>query len=274
MKLTLYINFKTECMKRQLKKWALGLTLTGFLIAGLLLTIVLNPFLTYANKTTHNNFTIYHNSQLDPTLVTYLDQASELLKTSEYYNDKLKLDICLNDGSQYPNIIRAIRGQAFAWGFYDKVVLQGTMNCKENFVELNGYKWNLTQLLAHEMTHCLQFDQLGFWNSKPIAKINNWKWEGYAEYISRQNTNQKDVLTNINKLQNAEKNTWEIILGDNTITSREYYNYWTLVQYCLEIKKMSYKQLLADRTSEHILKQEMINWFKENKNQLKARTVQ
>ncbi len=261
-------------MKRQLKKWALGLTLTGFLIAGLLLTIVLNPFLTYANKTTHNNFTIYHNSQLDPTLISYLDQASELLKTSEYYNDKLKLDICLNDGSQYPSIIRAIRGQAFAWGFYDKVVLQGKMNCKDNYVELHGYKWNLTQLLAHEMTHCLQFDQLGFWNSKPVAIIENWKWEGYAEYISRQNNDQKDLSKNIARLVSSDQNSWEITFADSTITSRDYCNYWTLVQYCLDIKKMSYKQLLADRSGEHILIHEMMNWYKENKNQSKARTVQ
>ncbi|QLH47729.1 MAG: hypothetical protein HWD58_20245 [Bacteroidota bacterium] len=163
------------------------------LITGLLLIIVINPILTYANKTTHNNLTVFHNKTLDPTLLTKLDQATELLKASELYNPDLHLDICLNDGSKYPKLIRAIRGQAFAWGFYNKVVLQGNANYNENYVELNGYKWNLTQLLAHEMTHCLQFDKLGFWKSKPIANIPNWKWEGYAEYVSRQNTDQKDL---------------------------------------------------------------------------------
>lgn len=252
-------------MKRQIKKWTLRLIVTGLFIAGLLLIIVLNPILTYANKTTYNNLTIYHNAKLDPLLTSQLDNTINLLKTSEFYNDNLKLDLCLNDGSKYAALIKAIRGQAFAWGFYDKVVLQGTMNCKKNYLELNGYKWNLTQLLAHEMTHCLQFDKLGLWKSKPIANIDNWKWEGYAEYISRQNANQKDLIKNLDRLNQVEKNNWEITLVDSTITSREYYSYWILVQYCLDIRKMSYKQLLTDTTSEQSMRQEMMNWYKENK---------
>jgi len=248
-------------MKRQIKKWALRLTATALLIAGLLLIIVLNPILTYANKTTHNNYTVFHNKTLDPTLLTKLDQATELLKASEFYNPKLHLDICSNDGSKYPKLIQALRGQAFAWGFYDKVVMQGTANYQDNYVELNGYKWNLTQLLAHEMTHCLQFDKLGFWKSKPVANIPNWKWEGYAEYVSRQNTEQKDLSKNIERLIATDKSTWEIKFGDSTIAPREYYDYWTLVQYCMDIKKMTYKQILADTTSEQAVRQEMISWF-------------
>lgn len=252
------------CMKRQIKKWSIRLTVTGLFITGLFFIIVLNPILTYAIKTKHNNFTIYHNAKLDPLLISQLDEARNLLKTSEFYNEKLNLDICLNDGSKYTDIIKAIRGQAFAWGFYDKVVLQGTMNCKENYVELNGYKWNLTQLLAHEMTHCLQFDELGFWNSNPIAKIDNWKWEGYAEYVSRQHTYQHDLTKQLDQLSQSERNSWEIRLDDSTITSKEYFNYWTLVQYCMDIKKMSYKKLLTDTTNQHGIRKEMMIWYKEN----------
>jgi hypothetical protein len=248
-------------MKRQIKKWTLRLTATVLLIAGLLLIIILNPILTYANKTTHNNYTVFHNKKPDPTLFTKLEQATELLKASEFYNPKLHLDICLNDGSKYPKLIRTLKGQAFAWGFYDKVVMQGTTNYKNNYVELNGYKWNLTQLLVHEMTHCLQFDKLGFWKSKPIANIPNWKWEGYAEYVSRQNSDQKDLSKNIERLIATDKKYWEIKFADSTIAPREYYDNWTLIQYCMDIKKMTYKQILADTTSEHIVRQEMMNWF-------------
>lgn len=199
-------------MNRQIKKFTLRLTATALLIAGFLLIIVLNPILTYANKTTRNNITAFHNIALYPTLLTKLDQVTELLKASEFYNPDLHLDICLNDGSKYPKLIQAIRGQAFAWGFYDKVVLQGTANYNENNVELNGYKWNLTQLLAHEMTHCFQFDKLGFWKSKPFANMPNWKWEGYAEYASRQNTDQKVLSKNIERLIATDKNNWRLNL--------------------------------------------------------------
>ena len=233
-------------MKRQIKRWTFRLTVTGLFIAGLLLVIILNPILTYANKTTHNSFTIFHNKPLDPTLTTKLAQASDLLKASEFYNTKLQLDICLNDGSNYPKLMQAI---------------QGTANFNDNYVELNGYKWNLTQLLAHEMTHCLQFDKLGLWKSKPLANIPNWKWEGYAEYISRQNTDQKDLSKNITRFLATDKNNWEITFADSTIAPREYYDYWTLVQYCMDIKKMTYKQVLTDTTSEQTVRQEMKSWF-------------
>jgi hypothetical protein len=254
-------------MKRQIKKWALRIAVTGLLIAGLLLIVVLNPILTYANKTTHHNFTIFHNTKLDPIITLQLDNARKLLETSEFYNDNLNFDICLNDGSKYPNIIKAIRGQAFAWGFYDKVVLQGNLNCKNNYIELNSYKWNFTQLLAHEMTHCLQFDKFGFWKSKPIANIDNWKWEGYAEYISRQNANQQDIIKNLDRLNQTDQNNWEITFEDNFITPKEYYNYWTLVQYCFDIKKMNYKQLLTDSTSEEGIRQEMMKWYNAKKSE-------
>jgi hypothetical protein len=254
-------------MKRKIKKWALRLTVTVLFIAGLLLVIILNPILTYANKSTHNNYSIFHNKPLDPALINKIDQAIDLLKASEFYNPKLPLDICLNDGSIYPKIIQAFRGQAFAWGFYNKVVLQGTVNYQDNYIELNGYKWNLTQLLAHEMTHCLQFDKLGFWKSNPVANIPNWKWEGYAEYVSRQNNDQKDLVKNIDRLEQTDKNSWDITFEDNTISPREYYNYWTLVQYCLGIKQMTYQQLFSDTTNEQSVRQEMMNWYENNKSE-------
>lgn len=254
----------TRRMKRTIKKWTLRLVVTVLLIAGLLFVIVLNPILAYANKTIHNNCTIYHNKTIDPLLTSALDQAGMLLATSEFYNSSLKFDICINDGSAYPAIMKTIRGQAFAWGFYDKVVMQGAMNCGDNFVELNGYKWNLIQLLAHEMTHCLQFDKLGLLKSNPVANIPIWKWEGYAEYISRQNTSQKNLIKNIGRLQQANEHSWEIKFEDNTIVPKEYYGYWTLVQYCLDIKKMTYEELLTNAVSEQSIRNEMMKWYEEN----------
>ena len=248
-------------MKRQIKKWTLRLTVTALFFSGLLLVIVLNPILTYANKTTHNNYTIFHNKQLDQTLTIKLDQAADLLKISEFYKSKLQLDICLNDGSKYPKFMETIRGRAFAWGFYNKVVLHGSANFIDDYVELDGYKWNLTQLLAHEMTHCLQFDKLGLWKSKPIANITNWKWEGYAEYLSRRKADQNDLSKNIERLIATGKNNWEVKFSDSTIAPREYYEYWILIQYCMDIKKMTYKQILTDTTNEQIVRQDMMSWF-------------
>lgn len=256
-------------MKNKIKKWTLRLIGFGVFLIGILILFVLNPNFLYANKTTFDNYTIYHSSHLDNNFQPKLDEATKLVKASELYKTELKFDICLNDGSKYPRLMQEILGQTFASGFYNKVVLHGTANYKENYVELNGYKWNLTQLLAHELTHCLQFENLGFWKSNPLGKIPTWKNEGYPEYIARRNEDQTKLCVNIARLIEIEKlnkNDWGISFADSTSTSREYYNYWILVQYCIDIKKMTYKQILEDTTNEVIIKQDMMNWYNKNHN--------
>ncbi len=159
-----------------------------------------------------------------------------------------------------------LRGSAFAWGFYDKVVLMGNANYKDNYVELNGYKWNYTQLLAHEEIHCLQFHKFGLWKSNPIAKVPEWKWEGYPEYVARRNDNNNCLISNIDKLLKTEKtdnNNW-ILFDDSTGTVIPYYKNWLLLQYCLDIKKMSYSQLLKDTTNNQTTTQHMMKWYADN----------
>jgi hypothetical protein len=251
-------------MQHTIKKWTFRFILAGLFLAGLLLGIVLNPMVSYANNTHYKNFSIYHHEALDPAFLVALDQSQVLLETSEYYDPNLTLDVCLHDGSVYPSVIKAIRGEAFAWGFYDKVVLQGTLSCKDNYLALNGYQWNLVQLLAHEMTHCLQFHQLGLKHSNPVANIPAWKWEGYPEYVARQNSQQQSLANNIVRLQQTPQNTWAVSFEDGSIAPRAYYEYWLLVQYCMDVKNMTYQQLLADQTSEQDIQREMMEWFERN----------
>jgi hypothetical protein len=251
-------------MKKKIKKWMFRLLITGIFIVILLVIIVLNPSISYGNKTIHNNYTVYHHQSWNPLLKLRLDETTSLLKASEFYNPQLNIDICLNDGSNYPSFIKKILGDAFARGFYNKIVLHGNADYLNNCIELNNYKWNLTQLLAHEAIHCLQFNKLGLWKSNPLAKIPIWKWEGYAEYVSRQNADQKDIYINIQRLLDAEKkdkNTWAISFSDGTIAPKEYYGYWILVQYCMNIKKMTYTQILSSTISTSSVKKEMMDWY-------------
>jgi hypothetical protein len=140
----------------------------------------------------------------------------------------------------------------------------GNANCKVNIVELNGYKWNLTQLLAHEETHCFQFHKFGLWKSNPMANHPKWKWEGYPEYVARRNADQLDLTKNIARkiaAENLEKDVWAIYFSDSTIVPRNYYNAWLLIQYCFDVKKMTYGNLLKDSTSEQATRTQMMNWF-------------
>jgi len=235
---------------------------TLLFITGLLIIIILNPILTYANKTVYGNFTVFHCLTPEKGIFLRLQEVTRLLKTSELYNPNLKLDICLNDGSLYPKLIQKIRGRAFAWGFYKEIVLQGDAHFSQNYVELNGYRWNLTQLLIHEAIHCLQFDKLGVWKTNPVAHIPEWKFEGYPEFIARQDADQTDLARNINLLIDIEKrknNNW-ISFEDGTGTIIPYYKSQLLIQYCMQIKQMTYQQILADITAEEKIRKEMMNW--------------
>lgn len=255
-------------MKKRLRIWAIRLTATFLLMAILLVVIILYPALTYANKTVHNNYTVFHHQPLRPALLSHLDQATELVRSSEYYDPRWKLDICLDDGALYPHLVEKVWGRAFGRGFYNKVVLMGDARYKENKVVLNGYTWNLEQLLAHEMIHCFQFHKRGLWKSKPVADIPDWKWEGYAEYISRRSPDQQDLFRNSERLlkagEEARVNGW-IWFADGSGTLLLYYRYWLMVQYCMDVKKMRYDQLIDDTLPEEAIWKQVMDWYSEQK---------
>ncbi|MEO8448116.1 MAG: hypothetical protein ABI528_11495, partial [bacterium] len=182
-----------------MKKWILRLTITPLLLLVILAGLVLSPSLMYANKTEYRSFTIYHDTPIENVFTQRLDETETILKSSELYDPAFKIYICLNDNSLYPQIIHAIRGDAFAFGFYDEVVMLGNSNHAENYTELNEYKWNLSELMAHEIVHCLQFNKYGLLASNPVANYPEWKWEGYPEYIARKNSS-ADMKKNIDRL--------------------------------------------------------------------------
>jgi hypothetical protein len=255
-------------MKRQIKTWTLRILTIVLFPVGLLFVFVLNPTLLYAHKTTFGKYTIYHNKALENNYQLVLTEANRLLKSSEIYDPNFKIDICINDGSFYPTLIQWFQRPAFGIGFYNKAVLMGNTSWKENYTELNGYKWNLTQLIVHETLHCFQFNQFGLWKSNPVAKYPNWKWEGYNEYVARQNPDQINLSENIARLHSAkvENNSrWGIMFADSTYVDKDYYTWWILMQYCKDVKNMSYQNILQDTTKEEILRQEMMNWNNQKK---------
>lgn len=237
----------------------------GVLVSlGLLITIVLTPSLMYANKTVVDKFTVYHNKPLDKEFKTEVVEAAALLKASELYDANYKIDICLNDGSNYPILIQALHSKAFGIGFYNKVVIMGNINIKDNYTEIVGYKYNLTELMAHEALHCLQFHKFGLWRSNPIARHPDWKWDGYNEYVARtHHANLANNITYLNQEVERDKGEWGISFDDSTYVGRDYYRWWILMQYCMDVKKMNYNQVLADTTSEQTVRQEMMKWLNE-----------
>lgn len=253
------------------KKRIVSVVGSGILLALFFVTLVLNPSILYAHKKTTAHYTIYYTQSLDPALLQRLEQARAVAGQSECFDPTLRLDVCLNDGSLYPRIAERLWGPAFAWGFYDKVVLGGKADCQANWLTLNGYKWNLVQLLAHESTHCYQFHHFGLWHSNPLARYPTWKWEGYAEYVARRTASKPNLASDIDRLLRAEQTDphgWDIRYADGTSGNRDYFRFLVLSEYCLDVKKLTYRQVLSDTTPESIVRRQMMRWYQREKEQV------
>ncbi|RZL13250.1 MAG: hypothetical protein EOO62_08695 [Hymenobacter sp.] len=238
------------------------LTSSGLLAAGLVV-LLLNPSLLYAHETVTSHYTIYHNQPLAPAFEQRLAQARALVGPSEVFDRGLRLEVCLHDGSPYPRLVQAVWGPAFAWAFYNKVVLNGEAQATANQLIFRDYPWNLTRLLAHELTHCYQLHHLGLWRSNPLARYPGWQWQGYAEYVARQPSSPPTLRQHLAYLQQAEQTAlsqWELRLPDGTSTSREYFQYFLLTAYCLNVKHQTFAQVLRDTTSQEATYQQLLQW--------------
>lgn len=251
-------------MPFRLKKWLFRFSVTGAFLVALLVLIVFSPALSYARHSTCGRFTVYHQQPLPAALAAHLAVAATQLRSSELYSHDFRADICLNDqGTMYPRLLGLLLPPAFAWGFADKVVLQGQADFAADYVALHGYRWNSTALLTHELTHCLQAQALGLRRSNPLTGYPAWKREGYAEYIARPHGTPAQLATHLARLHQAERqhpSAWEVPLPDGTMVPKEYARYAALVAYCLDVQHQTYRQLVADTTSEAVVARRMEAW--------------
>jgi hypothetical protein len=109
----------------------------------------------------------------------------------------------------------------------------------------------------------MEFNKYGFWQSNPLGKHPEWKWEGYPEYIARQGSGFEDLKKRITLMLKEEKrrNTGWMLLPDGTEILTTYFGYMILIQYCLEIKKFSFVRLLENNTSQETLSAEMLSCY-------------
>jgi len=63
------------------------------------------------------------------------------------------------------------------------------------------------------------------------------------------------------KQDRADPSSWAYTLADGTISPENYYDAWLLMQFCLDKKKMSYEEVLADVRTEAVLRDEMMKWY-------------
>ncbi len=249
-------------MRNRIKKILLGFGTILTFCFGLLVLFMLKPSLSYAHQTTYQNITIYHNQPISPTWESIIDTSLVAIQETALYNKNLKVDLCLNDGSNYPKVIKTILGNDIFRAFANKVVDLSEATDEYNRIQGLDKKLKTTQFLTHALLHNLQFKYHGLWDANPLGNHPNWKWEGYVEY---ETLGHSRTLETILATINNDKEDFEWVeLGNDERTLKIHIRYLAITKYCFDILKMDYSAFMKDKRTEGVLFEELIEKYSLN----------
>lgn len=238
----------------------LGITVSIPIIT--LIAFILFPGISYSKKIQIENVSVYYNTHLDESAQDLVKQSLEIVKTSELFDARFKIDLCLDDDSNYAYLINKLKGPAFGFGIGNKVILKCHANFKTNQAVGYGEAWDLKEL-THELIHTYQYHKYGL----GTLKTPTWKLEGYAEYISRSKSKLNSLHESIDFMlierEKAGGSDWVWIkLEDGTGFPSQYLVDKILIQYLMEIEQLSYTQIKKDERLREAVEEQALNWFR------------
>ncbi len=244
--------------------------LTLLIIISALATIILFPQLLFANKMKYKNFKVCSNDKIGYDIKIVLDNAMNLVQKSELYDSSYKYNIILCHNSFFNKIDDKLLGNGrTARATLNNVIIKVRIDPKSNLAFptfRKECKVNLTYLLAHEMIHCLQANKYGIMKFNPFRHPEFWKLEGYPEYISRKpGLSSKDYsltgeIDRYVNLENKATDIWILAEEGGCEVPDYYYKGRLMMEYLMDIKHLSYDQILKDSISESTIYKEMIKW--------------
>ena len=235
-----------------------------------IVVILLFPQRLFANKMHYKEFTVCSNNKIDDSIKIILDNAMNLVKKSELYDSKYNYNIILCNNSFYNKIDDKLLGAGpTARATLNNVVIKVRIDPETNLAFptfRKQCKVNLTELIAHEMTHCLQANKYGLLKFNPFKHPEFWKLEGYPEYISKQKEfSSKDysLTSDIERyvtLESKATGIWISSQEGGCEVPNYYYKGKLMMEYLIDVKHLSYDQILKDTVSESTVYQDMIHW--------------
>ena len=257
-------------MKKKIRKIFKSTLLALLIFVTVLATIILFPQLLFANIMKYRNFKVCSNHKISNDIKVILDNAINIVQSSDLYDSNYKYNIILCHNSFYNKIESTILGRGpSARATFNNVVVKVKIELDSNLAFATFPKEceiNLTYLLAHEMIHCLQARKYGILKFNPFRHPELWKVEGYSEYISRRSqlSNSGYSLTKeIERyvdLQSKASDMWIAVQEGGCEFPNYYYKGRLMIEYLIDIKHLRYDQILKDTTSENNIFKEMLNW--------------
>lgn len=257
-------------MKKILKKVVASISLLLITAISGLITIIFFPEPLFAYKHEYKQFNVYSSILIENEIDILLENALILAKSSELYDPNYQFDVFLAHQTLFNTIDDQFLGhQPTARATDNNIVIKVAIDVKNNLFFPTFYQkceGNLTYLLAHEMIHNLQANKYGKLKFNPFNPPEYWKLEGYPEYISRQDQLSNEhysFIKEINRyvhLENKLKDNWIDVEEQGCKSPKYYYKGRLMIEYLMDIKKLSYDQILSDTTAEKTIFHAMLDW--------------
>ena len=197
-------------------------------------------------------YNLYTNSAFDNS-TEYLNQIDQRVKACELYDDNLEHNIYIFSSESKFKFYASIAGSGYpAQGFnmhvFNKIYISepfieqvhSDRKAANKIVVYSAMEGNTQETICHELIHSFVYKKLG---SKKAASLPTWKQEGYAEYAS--NIFPKRIDTTYSFKNRVELYKDSIFWEGNKFVF-EYYESEILVEFLIDIKKITFEQLMAD----------------------------
>ncbi|HMQ48424.1 MAG TPA: hypothetical protein PKA00_13505 [Saprospiraceae bacterium] len=255
-------------MKKIIKRTIAGTLLFAFVAITGLVALIFYPQAMFANKFEYKQFEVYYDKDYDmdkAAFQTLLDDAYQIVEQCELHNPDFKYQVFLAHNNLF-NKIEGLQGgdvlaRATAWN----IIVKKEIDLKSNRMYTDRSVIDLTVLMVHEMVHILQADRYGLLNFSPLKHPPMWKLEGYPEYVARSsylNSASYDLRQEIQRFVSADEaskyETFEAVAGHFMPTY--YFKGRIMVEYLMNIKGMTYDDILKDPRTEEAVFNEMLEW--------------
>jgi hypothetical protein len=253
-------------MNKKLKKtfWWLGIPL-GVVIVIILLDIGIlttpGPF--FPEDKQYGGITVHSETPIGPETDSIMAEVMTRLKAVPIHNPDKKFNLCLcSTQDKFSFFARLTRRANRTMGFS----LLGNCYVNEDFLrELKARtggrpkymarEGSVVHVAAHELMHEILADTIGQIASRSLPE---WKVEGYCEYGVNQFVAPRDSGYSIPQridiyLDGAQWNS-------TSRTHRQHYIWGLMMEYLINVKGMSFEQVMADSITRENVYTEMMVW--------------
>ncbi|HET6995245.1 MAG TPA: hypothetical protein VFI06_09710 [Chitinophagaceae bacterium] len=254
---------------RRIKKVLKWVLITFLVIVTSIATIILYPQPLFANKIEYRQFKVYSNDKIGNEINPVLDSAVSLVKNSELYDSTYKVDIFFAPNTFFNKLDSKVFGKGpTARATDNNLVIKVQVEINKRLAYTTFHKpcqQDLAYVIAHEMIHCLQMHKYGILKFNPFKHPEMWKLEGYPEYIARQkysepNYSLKKDIERFIELNRKQTDIWISVEEGGCEAPEYYYKGRLMIEYLVNVKHLTYDQILKDKRLEEEIYTEMAGW--------------